>query len=131
MEKEQQELFFKLSMFEQQIQNIQQQLQAVEKAILNMNTLILDLEELKGSEGKEILSSIGRGIFAKTKLISEELIVDIGGKHLIKRNIPETQEIIKEQIKKLEEARHDLNNALKGLNEQLTSTMLEHQKKKG
>ena len=49
MEKNQQELFFKLSMFEQQIQNIQQQLQAVEKAILDLGSLSLDLEELKGS----------------------------------------------------------------------------------
>jgi prefoldin alpha subunit len=129
MDKQEQELFFKLSMFEQQIQNIQQQLQAVEKAILDMNSLILNLEELKGSEGKEILSSIGRGIFAKTKLISEELIVDIGGKHLVKKNISDTQKIIKEQIKKLEGAKKDLNKALEEVNKQLTDTMLEHQKK--
>ncbi len=128
MEKNQQELFFKLNMFEQQMQNIQQQLQAVEKAILNMSSLSLDLEELKGSEGKETLSSIGRGIFAKTKLISEELIVDVGGRHLVKKNIPDTQRIIKEQIKKLEEARQELNKALNDINKQLTDTMLEHQK---
>ena len=129
MDKQEQELFFKLSMFEQQIQNIQQQLQAVEKAILDMNSLILNLEELKGSEGKEVLSSVGRGIFTRTKLISEELIVDIGGKHLVKKNIPDTQKIIKEQIKKLEEAKKDLNKALEEINKQLTDTMLEHQKK--
>jgi len=129
MDKQEQELFFKLSMFEQQIQNIQQQLQAVEKAILDMNSLILNLEELRGSEGKEVLSSIGRGIFAKTKLISEELIVDIGGKHLVKKNIPDTQGVIKEQVKKLEEAKKDLNKALEEINKQLTDTMLEHQKK--
>ena len=129
MDKDQQELFFKLSMFEQQIQGIQQQLQAVEKAILDMSNLNLDLDELKGSKGKEILSSIGRGIFAKTELISEELIVDVGGKNFVKKSIPDTQEIIKEQIKKLEEAKEELNKALEEINNQLTETMLEHQKK--
>jgi prefoldin alpha subunit len=129
MDKEQQELFFKLSMFEQQIQNIQQQLQAVEKAILNMSSLSLDLDELKGGEGKETLSSIGRGIFAKTKLVSEELIVDVGGRHLVKKSISDTQRIIKEQIEKLEEAREELNKAMNEINKQLTDTMLEHQKK--
>ena len=130
MDKAQQELVFKLSMFEQQIQNIQQQLQAVEKAILDMSTLSLDLEGLKGSKGKEILSSIGKGIFAKTKLISEELIVDIGGRHFVKKSISDTQKIIKEQVKKLEEARKELNKALEEISKQLTNTMLEHQKKK-
>jgi prefoldin alpha subunit len=128
-EKQQQEILFKLSMFEQQIQNIQQQLQAVEKAILDMNTLNLDLEELKGAEGKEILSSIGKGIFVKTKLISEELIVDIGGRHFVKKSIPNTQKIIKEQIEKLKEARKELNKALEEINKQMTEVMLEYQKK--
>lgn len=129
MDKGQQELFFKLSMLEQQIQSIQQQLQAVERAILDMNSLILNLEELKGAEGKEILSSIGRGIFTKTKLISEELIVDVGGKHFVKKSIPDTQEIITGQVKKLKEAKEELNKAMSEINDQLTETMLEHQKK--
>jgi len=129
-EKEQQELYFKLSMFEQQIQGIQQQLQAVEKAILDMDNLKLNLEELKGSKDKEVLSSIGRGIFAKTKLISEELIVDIGGKNYVKKSILDTQKIIEKQIKKLREAKDELNKALEEINKQLTDTMLEHQNKK-
>ena len=121
-EKEQQELFFKLSMFEQQIQGIQQQLQAVEKAILDMENLKSNLNELKGSKDKEILSSIGRGIFAKTKLISEELIVDIGGKNYVKKSILDTQKIIEEQIEKLKEAKDELNKALEEINKQLTDT---------
>jgi prefoldin subunit 5 len=67
MEKGQQELMFKLSMFEQQIQQLQQQLQAVEQGIVDMNSLSMGLEELKGSKGKEILAPIGRGIFAKAR----------------------------------------------------------------
>ena len=128
MEKEQQELFFKLNMFEQQIQNLQQQLQAVEKAILDMSSLNLGLDELRGNKEKETLSLIGKGIFAKTKLISEELIVDVGGNNLIKKSIPDTQRIIKEQIEKLKEAKKELNKALEEISNQLTETMLEHQK---
>ena len=70
-DKNQQELMFQLSMFEQQIQSIQQQLQAVEKAIQELSSLVLGLEDLKGSEGKEILAPIGKGIFVKTKLSDE------------------------------------------------------------
>ena len=100
MEQNQQELMFKLSMFEQQMQQLQQQLQAVEQGIVEMNNLNFGLEELVGSKDKEILAPIGRGIFVKTKLLSEELTVDVGGKNFVKKSIPEAKKIINEQIKK-------------------------------
>lgn len=129
MDKAQQELFFKLSMFEQQIQNIQQQLNVVEKSILDMNSLNTDLGEIEGANGKDILCSIGSGIFAKAKLISEDLIVNIGEKYLVKKSIRETQEIIQNQIKKLEGVKEELNKALEEINKNLTESMLDHQKK--
>ena len=101
----QQELLFKLSMFEQQIRQLQEQIQAVEQGIVELNSLSLGLEELNGKEGKEILAPIGRGIFAKTKLLSKELIVDIGGKNFVKKGIPETQKMINKQINKLEDVK--------------------------
>lgn len=128
MDKNQQELMFKLSMFEQQIQSINQQLQAVENSILDMNSLIHGLEGLKGKKDSEILSSIGRGIFVKSQLLSEELIVDVGGKNLVKKSIPDTQELIKEQLTKLEEIQGELQRALESINGQLTETIMAHQK---
>lgn len=131
MEKEQQELMFKLSMFEQQIQQLQQQLQAVEQGIVEMASLNLGLDELKGSKGKEILSPIGRGIFTQTKLLSEELTVDIGNKTFVKKSIPETKKIIEEQIKKLEEVKGELNNKLEEINIEMTNIFMNAQKKQG
>lgn len=128
MDEQQQELMFKLSMFEQQIQGLNQQLQAVEKAIVDMADLNLGLDELKGKKDQEILATIGKGIFVKAKLISEDLTVDVGGRNFIKKSIPDTQKIIQEQIKKLEEAKEELNNALEEVNKNLTETMMEHQK---
>ncbi len=78
MENNEQELMFKFQMFEQQIRAIQQQLQAVEQAIAEMGSLNLGMDELIGKKDNEILAPVGRGIYAKAKLISEELLVDIG-----------------------------------------------------
>lgn len=119
----QQELMFKLSMFEQQIQQLQQQLQAVEQGMVEMDSLSLGLDELKGAEGKEIFSPIGRGIFAKTKLLSEELTVDIGGGNLVKKSIPDTKKIIEGQIKKLEDVQKDLNDNLEKVSFELQRVM--------
>jgi len=128
-EKNQQELMYKLSAYEQQIQQLQQQLQAIEQAIVEMDSLNLGLDELVGSEGKEILAQIGRGIFAKTKLFSEELIVDIGGKNFVKKSIPDTKKIIEEQIEKLEDVKKELEDNLEKINEELTKTFMSAQGK--
>ena len=128
MENNQQELIFKLSMFEQQIQQLQQQLQAVEQSIVDMNSLNLSLDELNGAKGKEIFSPIGRGIFARTKLLSEELTVDIGAKIFVKKTVPETKKIINEQIEKLMDVKNDLNENIEKISEELQKTLTIAQK---
>ena len=55
LDKDQQELMFKFQMFEQQIQGLQQQLQAVEQAMNDMQTLHLGLEDLKGKTDQVFL----------------------------------------------------------------------------
>ena len=112
MEKNNQELLMKINLLQQQAEQFQQQLQAIEQNILELTTLNIDLDEIKGAKGKEILSPIGRGIFVKSKLDSENLNVDIGEGIFAKRNINETKEIVKSQIKKLEGLRENLDQGL-------------------
>jgi prefoldin alpha subunit len=123
-----QELLFKLSMFEQQMNQLQQQLQAVEQGILELGTLNIGLKELENGEGKEIFAPVGRGIFAKAKLISNDLVVDIGNKNFVKKNIPETQSIIKKQIEKLENAKEELNMGLEMMSNEAEKIISESQK---
>jgi len=127
--KNEKEFMTQLGKFEQQIHPLQQQLEAVEHGIEEMNSLNLGLNELINGTGKEILAQIGRGIFVKAKLISEELTVDIGGKNFVKKSIPETRKIIMEQIKKLGEIKEELEKALSKIEKELTETMNEMLKK--
>ena len=120
-----QELQFKFVMLEQQIMAIQQQLQAVEQALVDMTSLDLGLDEIKID--KEILAPIGRGIFTKAKLISEDLTVDIGGKNYVKKSISDTKKLIQEQIGKLEKVREGLNGELEKINDEITRVMISHE----
>lgn len=104
----QQEIIFKLSMFEQQMRQMQEQINSIESGLNDLSFLNLGLNDLNDSTGKDILAPVGRGIFVKAKIASEDLIVDVGSKNLVKKNIPETQEIIKEQISKLKEVKEEL-----------------------
>lgn len=130
MEKDrEQELMLKLGTFEQQIQQLQQQLRAVEQGIVELNSLNFGLDELKGGKGKEILSPVGRGIFARTKLLSEELTVDIGGKNFVKKSIPETKKIIEEQTEKLSEIKNGLEKNLENINIEIREVIMGAQNK--
>lgn len=118
-QQKQQELMFKLNVFEQHIQQLQQQLEAVEQGMAELSSLSSGLDELIDSEGKEIFAPVGKGIFAKTKLLSENLIMDVGGKNFVKKSIPETQKIIKGQVSKLEEVKKELNKNLEEVNKEV------------
>ena len=122
-DKDSQELIFKLSLFEQQIQ----QVQAIDQAIFDSNSLCSGLDEFKNSKDKEVFSSIGRGIFIRSKLISDELLVDVGGKNFVQKSIPETQSIIEEQLEKLEEAKNELEEKTQEINQELTKLMIQYQ----
>ncbi|OGJ12689.1 prefoldin subunit alpha [Candidatus Pacearchaeota archaeon RBG_16_35_8] len=121
------ELMIKFSMFEQQIRQIQQQLEVLERNILEMNSLNFGLDEFKGAKGKDVLAQVGKNIFVKTKLAAEDLIVDIGNGNFVKKNIDDTKKLIGEQTKKLEKIRDELNSALESINQEMTSLILNAQ----
>jgi len=127
MEDNQQELMYKLQMFEQHMQQLQQQLQAVEQGIVDLGKLSLGLDDLVGQKDKETMSSIGKGIYVKTKLMSEDLIVDVGGKRFVTKTIPETKEMIAVQIKRLEDAKGELNRAMEQVGQDFQKMLMEAQ----
>jgi len=126
----QEELIYKLSVLQQQAQQIDQQLQIIGQNINDLSSLKLNLESLKGSKGKEILAMIGRGIFVKSKILSEDLTVDIGGKNFVKKNIPETQKLIQKQIEKMSDVKHQLVDEMEKINIQLQDVVKDIEKER-
>lgn len=98
---EQQEIIFRLSMMEQQISQMREQLQAVESGIAELDKLGTGLNEIPKSVGKEILAQIGKGIYAKAKITSDELMVNIGDGNFVNRSAKDTKELIDKQSEKL------------------------------
>ena len=123
----QQELIMKLGMFEQQMRQIQEQLQLVEQNTIELSSLSLGLDELKGKKDEEILAQVGRGIFVKAKLISEDLIVDVGSKNFVNKNISDTKKLIENQLGRLNEIKESLSNSLEEINAEVTKIILNAQ----
>jgi len=125
--KNNQELIIQLGMFEQQARQLQQQIQSIEQGIDEISILKEGLADIKN--GKEILASVGRGIFVKAKLSSDDLIVDVGSKNFVKKSIPETKKIIEEQIEKLLEVKTELQSNLEKLGEEIQKLVEEASKR--
>lgn len=121
------DLMFKFAVYEEQIKQIQEQNAALEKALGDSELLLSGLGELKGSKDKEIFASIGKGIFIKSKIVDENLMVDVGGKNFVKKTVDETQAIIGEQIKKLEKIKGQLQENLDKINEEVDKLIREIQ----
>lgn len=127
----QQEILFKLSRYEQQINHLQKQLQAIEEGLIDLSQLSLGLEELKGKNGKEILASVGRGIFVRAQLLSEELTVDVGEKTFLKKDIASTRELIGKQIDKLENIKGEVESAMEKMGEEIQKVIADAQSQEG
>ena len=119
MDQRQQELFYRLNLYEQQIRHLQEQLQAVEQSSVELESLSLALEELKGKKDSEIMAPIGRGIFIKSKILEETLLVDIGGKNFVKKTIGETRKLIDDQVGKLEQVKKELEDNTENLSNEI------------
>jgi prefoldin alpha subunit len=118
-----QELIYRFSVFEKQIRELQQQIESIDRGIIELNSLAIGLDELVGKTGEEIYAPMGRGIYVKAKLISEELNVDIGEGNIIKKNIPDTKKLIEEQRNKLQQVKEELEKSLEEIGADMTNMM--------
>jgi len=71
-----QELLMKATMLQQQSQEIEQNLAIIDTQVSELSEFTKNLADLSSSSEKEILSSIGKGVFAKTTLADKDLFVD-------------------------------------------------------
>ena len=126
---EQQEVIFRLSMMEQQMNQMQQQLQAIERGINDLQSLNLGLDEIPSSPGKEILAPIGKGIYVRAKVLSEELLVNVGDNNFVNRSVKEAKDLIGGQVKKLGDMKSDIERSIEMTNEEFMGLIQKYQGK--
>ena len=118
-----QEQIIQIQMFEQETQQLNQQLQLIEQNISEMQDLNLSLEEIEKEESKEILANLGKGIYIPVDIKDRKLIIGVGNKNFIKKTIPETKNIIQEQLKKLVGGRAQISERLEALQSEIGNLM--------
>jgi len=122
------EVLLQLAMFEQQINQLEQQMQIIEQNALELRNLKESLEELDKSKEKEIYANLGKNIFIKAEIKDKKLLVDVGNKTFVKKSAEETLKLIEEQIEKLKEAKNNVLNKMQEIQQQAEEAILEAQR---
>ena len=120
---ENQEQMMQLQILGQEAQELEKQLQTIDQHISDLTNLSNGLSELEKSEEKEIYANIGKGIFIPAEIKGKELIVEVGNKNLVKKTIPETKEIIQNEMEKLINAKSEIMNRVEMLQAEMQKVM--------
>ncbi|MBU0957461.1 MAG: prefoldin subunit alpha [Nanoarchaeota archaeon] len=108
---EQQDLI-KLSILEQQSNQIEEQINAVNQNIAQLEALSLSLLNLDRDKKNGLLAPMGKGIFIESEIKSKKLFVNIGSNILVKKTPQESIEIIENQVKEMHRIKHLLSEQL-------------------
>ena len=116
-------------MIEQEAQQLNQQIQLIEQNTIELQDLNKSLDEIKQEESKEILAGLGKGIYLPVKITDKNLIVEVGNKIFVKKTIPETKELIKEQLLKLNQGKLYVMEKLNGLQVEINQMLQSSEEK--
>jgi prefoldin alpha subunit len=118
---EQQEYLIKLQMLEQQTAQFGEQLQLIDKQVVELDRLKENVARLEESEKSEMFSEVGKGIYVKGKLESPEMMVDVGNKVLVPKTGKEILGIVDSQIKKFADVKVEISKKVEEINQEVDS----------
>lgn len=105
---EHEELIQRASILQRQSEEIEMNLRFINQQISELDEFKEGLQFLETHKGKEMISSLGRGIFLKSSRTEDKFFVEVGAGIVVKKSAGEIREIIGGQVKKFREAKSGL-----------------------
>lgn len=124
------ELIQEISALESFTSQLEKHQEVIKEQISELGGFLDYAKELSRNNSREILASIGKGVYAKANLIEEKLLVNVGAGVLIKKSPQEVEKVVEEQIIKLKKTRSNVSIQLE-IYAQKLAEMLEVLKNQG
>ena len=100
-----QEDLLQASLIEREYHELENNLQLIDAQIQELEKFREDLGFLIKSDNKEILSSLGRGVYLKSTIEDKKkLFIEVGSGIIVKKTPEEAQKIIEKQVSYLKQA---------------------------
>ena len=123
-----QELIMQASMIERQMQEAQQNVEFLEKEILDLRQFQENLNFFDKTEGKDILASLGKGVYAKSQLVDKRLFVEVGSGIIVRKTPEEASKVVEEQLKKLMQGRIHFITKIEELQSELQNMIVDFER---
>ena len=100
-------------------QGMEERLNLVEQQIGELQEFDINLQALNENESKEMLASLGKGVYIPAEIKSKELYVGVGAGIFVRKNPQESRDVIKEQLSGLLRMRNETSMAIEMLNREM------------
>lgn len=110
-----QALLERVQTLHQESESLEERMTFVDKQVEELTDFLGHLRVLELSKDSSFFSSLGKGVFVESQLRSKRLLIDVGTGVLVKKEIPEVQEIIRGQLEGLRVMRNETQTALERL----------------
>ncbi|MBI4453251.1 prefoldin subunit alpha [Candidatus Woesearchaeota archaeon] len=127
MSDEMQKKYVEFQVLQQQLQQLYQQIQQIDTQLTELNNVVVSLDDFKLlKKGSEMLVPLASGIFAYAELKQAEMVrVNVGSNVSVKKSIGDTVNLVKAQIKELDDYKTKLVANFTHVNEYVH--MLQHE----
>ena len=122
-----QELMFKAALLERQAEELNSNVSYIANQIAELEQFKETLKSIGDSKTKEVLSSLGKGVYVKTSMEDKNLLVSIGANVVIKKSPEQTIKTLDAQIRALHEAKAHFMNQVEICNSEIQSAISEIQ----
>lgn len=119
--KEFEEKVIELNLLNSRMQELEQQMQVIEKQISELHTTYTALKELEETQTEtEMFASIGQNVFVKSKLAdNQEICMDVGAKTFVKKTVQEAKDIITKKTDEFIDIREKATKQIQFIAEQM------------
>jgi prefoldin alpha subunit len=114
------QIAYEAQAYQQQGQYMQQQLSNIQMSINELGTAIGTLKNLSAAKDNEVLLPIGAGAHVSAKLLNAQaVLINIGSDVIAEKPVEEAVSILEERVKRLEETRDKLQQAISEVSRRL------------
>lgn len=118
--KEVQNKIFEIRVLESQIGQMEEQMRIIDREIADFQNLIVNLGDVQKIKNQDVIVPIGKNIFINSKIEKgDELLVNIGAKTLVKKNVEQTKILLEHRKDKFLEARENISKEAENVIKQI------------
>ena len=112
-----------------ELQESEERINLIEQQILELETFGNSIDEIKKTENKGILASLGKGVYIPAEIKEKNLFVGVGSGIFVKKTSDEARKVVENQLLGLNGLREKFSLRMDNLNKEMQKLMIKIEEK--